>query len=119
MAMTPSEFDPDDSLEELRSRLIWHLGLALIGFGMLGAWILVISRDVPLTGSALACLAVLLGRAAQIVVDKRPAAANYVLVGGCTALLITGMWLFPNPWLPYLGLICVFISAILINNGGW
>lgn len=116
--MTIPAFDADESLEELRSRLIWHLGIALIGFGILGAWYLVISRDIPLVASGLLCLVALLGRAAQIVTGKRPALAGYLLVGGSMALLVIGMGMFPNPWLPYLGLICVFVSAMLINNGG-
>src|SRR5215468_10004841 len=117
--MTLSAFDADESLIELRSRLIWHLGLALIGFGILGAWYLMISRDIPLIGSGLLCLVIALGRITQLVVDKRPALASYLLVGGSLILLIIGMWLFSNPWLPYLGLICVFVSAMLINQGGW
>src|SRR5215470_15404828 len=98
--MTLSAFRSDDSLEELRSRLIAHLGLALIGFGILGAWYLIISRDIPLTGAGLLCLVIALGRASQIMVEKRSMLASYLLVGGSVAILLIGMWLFANPWLP-------------------
>src|SRR5438552_10188335 len=116
--MTISAYNADDSLEELRARLMRHLAIVLIGFGILGAWYLLISRDLPLTASGLLCLVIALGRITQIVISKRPAWASYVLIGGSITLLVVGMWLFPNPWLPYLGLVCVFVSAMLINNGG-
>ncbi len=116
--MTISAYSADDSLYELRGRLMWHLGLALIGFGLLGAWYLVISRDIPLVASGLLCLLIALARITQIVMSKHPALASYLLVGGIVAILVVGMWMFANPWLPYLGLVCVFVSAMLINNGG-
>ncbi len=116
--MKISANDADDSLEELRARLTWNLGFALIGFGTLGAWYLLIRRDVPLVASGLLCLVIVLGRLTQIVIGKRPQSASYLLVGGSVALLLVGMWMFPNPWLPYLGMVCVFVNAMLINNGG-
>ncbi|MHB8627940.1 MAG: ATP-binding response regulator [Aggregatilineales bacterium] len=116
--MAKSIYNTGDSLEELRSRLVWHLGFVLIGFGILGAWYLVMRKDIPLIASGLLCLVILLGRLAQILMSKRPVLAGYALVWGSVILLIAGMWLFADPWLPYLGVVCVFVSALLINNGG-
>jgi hypothetical protein len=114
--MTTSAYDVDDSLEELRCRLMWHLGLALIGFGILGAWYLLIRQDIPLVASGLLCLVIALGRITQIVMSKHPALASYLLVWG---LRYSGIGNVDVPTLAAVsGLVCVFVSAMLINNGG-
>lgn len=116
--MTKFTYNINDSLTELRSRLVWQLGLVLIGFGILGAWYLVIRKDIPLVAAGLMCVVSLVGRLAQLLLSKHPTLACYGLVWGCVALVLVGMGLFPDPWLPYLGVVCVFVSAVLINNGG-
>src|SRR5579872_3138872 len=117
--MRTAEYDSDDSLEELRSHLTWRTALILIVFGILGAWYMLLRRDVSMSASGLLCLVVLLGRVVQIVMRKNPALACHLLIWGLLAHLSAAMLLFPNPWLPYLGILCVFVSALLIKNGGF
>ncbi len=117
--MAKLTYSVDHSLTELRTRLIWLLGYVLIGFGILGAWYVVLRKDIPLMMAGLLCLVIFLGRVIQIVVTKHPNTACYMLMWGCIALLADGMSLFVDPWLPYLGVVCVFVSAILsITAGG-
>ncbi len=111
-------YNLNDSLAELRARLTAHLGIVLIGFGILGAWYFVLRIDLPLTASGLLCLVVLLGRLVQRLQVNHPVLACYTLVWGSVALLSIGMGWFNSPWLPCLGVVCVFVGAILINNGG-
>jgi signal transduction histidine kinase/CheY-like chemotaxis protein len=44
--------------------------------------------------------------------------ARYLLIWGSIAHLFALMALLPNPWLPYLGVLCVCVSAMLMKNGG-
>ena len=111
-------YSVDASLKELRSRLVWRTGAVLVVFGVLTTWYLVLRRDIPLVAAGLAFLIGVLGRGAQLLANKHPNVACHVLVWGSIALLCDGMIWFANPWLPYLGVVCVFLSAILINNGG-
>jgi signal transduction histidine kinase/CheY-like chemotaxis protein len=112
-------YDFGDSLEELRNRLTWRLGFVLMGFGSLAAWYLLLQRDSPLAASGFACLIVGLGRLVQILINRDSAAAKYVLVGGTIAHILVAMLLFPAWWIPYLGMLCVFVGAMLIKHGGW
>jgi len=111
-------YSAEGSLRELRSRLVWRLGWVLIGFGILGAWVIVLQTDIPLITAGLFCLVIVLGRIAQILVGKHPVGACHVLVWGCITLLADGMFWFDNPAVLYIGIVCVFVSAILIDNGG-
>src|SRR5262249_23803768 len=116
--MTIYDFDFEDSLEELRSQLTWRLGTVLIAFGIGSAWYTLIRRDLPFFACAFLCLLVVLGRAVQIIMERRAALAHQLLVWGLIALLLSATLLFPDPWLLYLSVICVFLSATLIQNGG-
>ncbi len=116
--MSVSAYDFHDSLEELRCDLTWRLGFVLIGFGIVGAWYALIRRDLPFAASGLLCLVAVLGRAVQIMMNNHPALARHVLVWGAVTLLLVGALMFADPWLPYLGVLCVFVSATLIKYGG-
>ncbi len=116
--MMPSALKVNDSLDELRRSLTWHTALVLIGVGILGAWYLSVRREIPLTGAGLLCLVALLGRAILVVADKRSTLARYILVWGVVALLATGMIVFSDPWVPALGVLIIYTSAVLINHSG-
>ncbi len=47
---------------------------------------------------------------------RKPGLARHVLVWGLTAVLIEAMWLFPAPWLPFLGLPLIICAALLIEG---
>jgi signal transduction histidine kinase/CheY-like chemotaxis protein len=112
------DYDVNDSLEELRSELTWRLGLVLIGFGILGAWYALVQRSLPFSIFGLFCLVAGLGRGVQLLIAQKPVLARYLLIWGVLAQLFIGMVILPNPWLPYLGVLCVFASAMLVKNGG-
>lgn len=115
--MAIAAYNDTDSLEDLRRTLTRRLGFVLIGFGVFAAWYLLIRRDIPLSASGLMCLLVILGRSVQSALLTNATAARRLLVGGIVGLLAAGMLIFHNTWLPWLALPCIFISAILINNG--
>src|SRR5262245_27311168 len=117
--MAISAYETSDSLEELRYQLTRRLGYVLIGFGILGAWYFLLRRDLPMSASGLLCLVIALGRGVQLVLEKHPVLARHLLVWGIIALLVMGMWLSADPLLPYLGVLCVFASAMLVRYGGF
>jgi signal transduction histidine kinase/CheY-like chemotaxis protein len=116
--MSDPDYDFNDSLEELRCDLTRRLGYVLISFGIVGAWYALIRRDLPFAASGLLVLLGVLGRAIQVMMSDYPAQARHALVWGTIALLLMAMLMFADPWLPYLGVLCVFVSATLIRNGG-
>jgi signal transduction histidine kinase/CheY-like chemotaxis protein len=107
-----------DSLEELRTQLVWRLSHMLVGFGIIGTWYLLVQRDVPLEAAIVPFITILVGRTIQNKNDTKPAFARRVLVMGMLGNLLLAMLMFADPWLPYLGIICVFISALLVSYGG-
>ncbi len=116
--MAIAAYNDHDSLEDLRRILTRRLTFVLIGFGVFGAWYLLLRRDIALSASGLLCLMIILARSVQAVLLKKPEFSRYLLMAGLLGLLFAGMLLFPNPWLPWLGIPCVFIGATLINHGG-
>jgi signal transduction histidine kinase/CheY-like chemotaxis protein len=110
--------DADNSLAELRRHLASQLSTLLMGFGILGAWYFLLRRDIPLTAAGLVCLVAILGRAVQQMQATRPILSRHLLVWGGLAHLFVGMILFPDPYLPYLAILIVFLSAMLIKHGG-
>ncbi len=116
--MTMTTFDFSDGLEELRSQLTRRLSYVLIGFGIFGAWYLLLRRDLPLVASGVLCLVIILGYFVHTVNTSNPALARHMLVWGMVGLLMLGMLTFQDSWLPYMGILCVFLSAMLIQSGG-
>lgn len=116
--MLPFIYSFSDSLEELRTQLVWRLSHMLIGFGVLATWFLLVQRDVPLEAAVVPFMTILIGRVVQNTNDARPAFARRVLAGGLLGNLLLAMLAFGDTWLPYLGIICVFVSAMLVSNGG-
>ncbi len=106
------------SLEEVRARLIYRLGFLLIGFGVLAMWYVLVRRDLPFAGVWIPLLLIVFSRGVQILLNQKPALARYVFVWGMVIFLIITLIAFGDPLLPYLTIIWVFISAMLISNSG-
>jgi signal transduction histidine kinase/CheY-like chemotaxis protein len=121
--MVRTDYGPDVNLEELRGQLAERLAMTLIGVGVL--LILVTWTETSLThGSVisvavvpLATLLVGLGWGVLILVNTRPALARHLMVWGLTVGLVVAMWLSYEPWLPFLGLMLIFVSAMLVSGG--
>jgi len=54
----------------------------------------------------------------QVVLNRNPAFARHLLVWGMVAELLIGITMFAEPSLPFLGILCVFVAAMLIKDGG-
>ncbi len=61
-------------------------------------------------------LAVLLGLGFGVrkLAEVHPVPARHLLVWGLTAALLAGMWFHPGPWLPFIGMLLIFVNALLI-----
>lgn len=49
--------------------------------------------------------------------SRRPIWARHVLAGGLTVALAVMMALFPVAWLPFVGAILIFVTAVLVSGG--
>lgn len=116
--MTTIPYSFSDSLEELRSQLAMRLSLVLVSFGIIATWYVLVRRDLPFEQCLVPSLAIILGRIVQTQNSKHPIWVRYVLVWGMVGALLVGMSVFTNLWVPYLGVLGVFVSAMLINNAG-
>lgn len=121
--MTVTEYRSDVNLEELRCQLADRVALTLMGVGallILLTWPVVSFSPVGVVSFAVVPLATLLvglGWVARALVKVHPAAARHLLVWAPTAGLLAAMWLSPEPWLPFLGLMLPPVGAMLISAG--
>ncbi len=106
-----------DSLEDLRGRLVWRLSFLLIGFGIGTTWYLLVRRDIPFAAATLPFSLIIFSWVVQTLANDNPWLARHLFVWGGIAHLLVAMLIFPAIWLPFLGVLCVFVSAMLINNG--
>ncbi len=104
------------NLDDLRAQLVVQLGLLTIVI----AQTMIIFFDAPPESHLglffywLAFTAV--GGVALYWSGQRLALARHVLVWGHTALLLGAMWLFPAVWVPFMGAVLIFSSAMLVNR---
>lgn len=120
--MTATEYGSDVNMEELRSQLTQRLAsLPLVGAGSLLLWLSFRHQSLSLTalGLALGLVGVVagLGWSVQGLVGAHPVLARHLLAWSLTLGLLAAMWLSPHPWLPFVGLMLLFINAMLISGG--
>jgi signal transduction histidine kinase/CheY-like chemotaxis protein len=104
------------NLEDLRGQLTLRLVVLLLAMSQL--LILFYESPVPFPLDMVFYWLSLSGLGLFVlwVRGTQPVAARRVLTGGLTANLLLGMWLFPQPWLPYVGLLLVFSNSMLVRN---
>jgi len=115
---------PEVNLEELRNQLTRRLAMTLIAVSILLIWLrllvwVVRPRYFPFIQFSLLALLLGLGIGVLAKANVRPILARHLLLWGLTAELLAAMWLFPDPWLPFLGLTLTFVGALLASGGGW
>jgi signal transduction histidine kinase/CheY-like chemotaxis protein len=115
--MSTSEYGSVVNLADLRDELANRLALWLAGLSWLGLLYAAFFRGRFATISLLISL-LALGIGVRILMSTRPTLARHLLIWGLTAGLIAMMWLFSNPWLPFLGLLLTFTGAMLVSGGG-
>ena len=119
--MTTVAHGPNVNLEELRHQLASRLALALVVVGcllVLLTWPLIPSVLPSMLIAAVPAMALIgLGGSVRALVGVRPAMARHLLIWGLTAALLVAMWLSNASWLPFLGLMLAFISALLVSGG--
>ena len=115
---------PEVNLEELRHQLTERLAMTLIAASALLIWLrllvwVVRPRYFPFVQFSLFAVLLGLGIGVLLKANERPVLARHLLLWGLTAGLLAAMWLFPEPWLPFLGLMLTFVGALLASGGGW
>ena len=116
------EYGSDINLKELQAQLAAQVALLLICASGLLALLILPRQPFPITLSVLVGLLVVLlglGTSVRILISQRPTLARRLLVCGLTAALLAAMALFTDPWLPFLGLVLAFVSAMLALGSGF
>jgi len=115
--MAAIEYGPDVNLEELRGQLTSRLALLMTGVGGLMAWLALPGTSFRIVLFILPLAMAGLGTVVYLLVDGYPRVARHLLVWSLTAALLLAMGLFAEPWVPFLGLIAMFISAMVVPDG--
>jgi signal transduction histidine kinase/CheY-like chemotaxis protein len=116
--MTMIEHRYDRNLEELRSQLTGRMALVMMCGSAVSAWYTLTQYPFPLTVFGLSGTLFVLAWGVLKVNPIGPAIARHMLVWGLTVALLLAMWLLATPWLPWLGLILVFVGSMLVPGGG-
>jgi len=114
--MSVIEVGPDVNLKELRSQLVGRISWLLMGVGGLLATV-----AMPGTGFQSDRFGVFvalfgLGMCVWRLGKARPALGSHLLIWGLVAVLLAAMWLFADPWIPFVGLMLPFISTMLVSG---
>ena len=100
-------------LEELRDNLTKQLA-ALLFVAAYAALFTVLRLPFPLGKFSLVIFLLALAVLVLVWLDSHPRLVCHLFVWGLTGALLAGMWLFTAPWLPFVGLILLFIDAVLL-----
>ncbi|MCL4266045.1 MAG: response regulator [Anaerolineae bacterium] len=116
----PTLFPPDsirDNLDDLRGQLTTRIAL----LALVTAQLMLLFYDPPVsfpldmlfywTGLTGLCLLAL------VLNTRRPRWARRLLAWGLAAALAVMMVLFPVAWLPFVGAILIFVTAVLVSGG--
>jgi len=104
------------NLTDLRGQLVSRMALLLIGGSGVMMWLSLTQDPFPLAGFTLLAIFLGLGLAINMATETRPVLARHLLVWGPTVVLLVAIDIFPQPWLPFLALLPVFVNAVLISG---
>lgn len=106
------------NLEELRTQLSRQLALVLLAIGSLGTWIVLYTHSEFFPMGAILALLAALGWVMWKIGLSHYKLACHLLTWSMLTALLASMGLIVEPWLPFLGLLLVFINTVLFPNGG-
>ncbi len=109
---------PDVNLQELRSQLAGRLAIVVIVSsyiaGVVTMWPVIMRQPYPVNELRLLIALLAIGAGVRLTVSKYPTAARHLLTWGLLAVMLTAMWTFAIPWLPFAGLMLIFVNAMLV-----
>ncbi|MCP4541768.1 MAG: response regulator [Chloroflexi bacterium] len=118
--MAEIKFKADLHRKELHSQLAERIALLMIGTSGLVIWLLSgFMGYLPASEIGLSSAMLLTGVVTWALVKIQPMLARHLTVWGLTAGLVAAMKLFPVSWLPFLGLMLVFVGAMMLRGGGF
>ncbi|MCG8346322.1 MAG: hybrid sensor histidine kinase/response regulator [Chloroflexales bacterium] len=104
------------NLEDLRSQLTQRLIALLIGASFLVLWLTLPEIPFPTILFSISAVLLVLGMGLRRIATINSVLARHLLVWGLTGGLLGMMWLFSDPWLPFLGPLLILIGAILVSG---
>ncbi|MEW5958453.1 MAG: HAMP domain-containing sensor histidine kinase, partial [Chloroflexota bacterium] len=104
------------NLQDLRSQLTNRLAMLLIVASGLAMWQGLPQGFFSITAFVLFSVLLGLGLGVQALISHHPTLARYLLVWGLNAGLIVAIGFFTASYLPFLGLLLIFLSALLISG---
>lgn len=121
--MNTLKYGPEVNLEELRCELARRLALVIAAVGYIAVILVMVpalrKHPYPIASLSLVLGATLLGITVCVLTTVRSTLARRLLAWGLIALHLTAMWLFGDPLIPFLGLLIIFVNALLMSGGGF
>ncbi len=104
------------NLEDLCGQLAHRLVILLIVVSSFGMWLTLAWDPFPVLLFKQLATLLCLGLAGQALMRFHPKWTRHLLVWGFLAELLAAMWLYSEPWLPFLSLLLIFVSAMLVSG---
>ncbi|NLE43697.1 MAG: hybrid sensor histidine kinase/response regulator [Chloroflexi bacterium] len=114
--MAVAEFGSKQNLEELRGQLASTLALGVMAGSVILMWWTLSWDPFPIPIFLQFLLLVLLAREARVRAPQRPGLARHLLVGVLALAYLMAMWQFAPTWFPFVGLVVVLVSAMLVSG---
>ena len=102
--------------EALRERLAEHLAQFVIVAAGLALWLFFPLRTFPPLPIGVFCVVMGIGIWVQQNIEKSPVFARQVLLWGLIGTFQVTLFLFDDPYLPFLGLVLLFLAAMLVRG---
>lgn len=108
--------DTGINLDSLRTELAARLTLLIIAAAGVGAWLSIPVSPFPRIIFLLLMLLITHALLVRVLLHSRPAFGRRLLVTGWLILLLAAMAFLEEVWVPYLGLLVAFASAVLVRR---
>lgn len=115
--MDTAKYGSEVNLQELRAQLASRVALLVVSISGPVLTLVLVVRRFPMALAGLLAVLLGMGISVRVLAKTRPTLARHLLVWGLTVALLAGMGLFAEPWLPFLGLMLMFVGAMLVSGG--